>query len=999
VHAALEAPDPARRDRPSHPSPAASGGREAWLWVAGLLVIVSLSVSDGLLASVVPYERDTTVFYFPLMSWAAQRLHQGELPLWTPQVFGGYPIFADGEIGLAYPPLLLALLVLQPDRAFVVLRLLHLLIATVGTFALARAWRLPYSSAVLAGVVFALGSFLQAQIHHENIVRTASWLPLILAVIERALRSVGWRTQLRWTMLAALPLGLAGLGLHSQMLAIDLLVLAAYAGVRWAVGPLNGLGSARVGLGRLVGVARVCAPVGALGLGLAAVQLVPLIELAGFSRRGNGIPYSESAAYSLTFYGLVQAIFPYVFRGPNNQQWGLWTHWESYLYVGLVPLILAIVALVCVRRREVLAWGVLGGLGLILALGQYSPLNLHYLLWLLPGVSGLRAPGRFTVVVVLAGGMLAAYGLAWLKALSESNPNSSDSKRLRHLLVALAASLAGIALTLVVLHLALLNWPDEAIDAIRFAYLSLARDSYTLTPSDVLNGLVWSTDLTNPHVSGALGGLALVLAALWIWLQPGSRFRFAGARRWPGWPALLVGLTAADLLMFAWAIHPREPIAKLAAEPPAVQALEQLPEVDAAPNRLLASQVLNQLSADRLAPFGVQEANGYSSLQFVWHRDYLSRVQYVDDGLLDLWNVRYVLEPARYGRLPNYGGVSYMPQQALLHAPAGSALGEQEFSLDAGAPIVELRFISAMLGAVDVPQGTPVAEVELRDASDALVGTAELLAGRDVMDWAWDLPSVQPYVKHERVESAGLAFEGTTEPRERQLSFADFSFERPVEAATLSVRATLPKGEFALFGAAAEGADGTVRQLFGRTKTKYRQVYLDNEIRVFEDTAALPRAFLVPRARVVASLGTALNEMIHQPFLPDQEVILADDASSPTTGLVTDRGGHGVATITSYAADAVTIHTSADADAWLVLSDTYYPGWFASVDGQSTPLLRGDVLFRAVPVPAGEHSVEFHFEPVSVKLGLLISLAAMLLVAGGLVLAGSSARSGRTTST
>ena len=77
--------------------------------MGGLLAVVSLSLSDGLTANVVAYERDTAVFYFPLISWVAQRLHQGELPLWTPQVFGGYPIFADGEIGLAYPPVLLAL--------------------------------------------------------------------------------------------------------------------------------------------------------------------------------------------------------------------------------------------------------------------------------------------------------------------------------------------------------------------------------------------------------------------------------------------------------------------------------------------------------------------------------------------------------------------------------------------------------------------------------------------------------------------------------------------------------------------------------------------------------------------------------------------------------------------------------------------------------------------------------------------------------------------------
>src|SRR5207237_6996216 len=133
-------------------------------------------------------------------------------------------------------------------------------------------------------------------------------------------------------------------------------------------------GVSRRWLARLIAIGRVCLPVLFVGLGLAALQLLPLIELAGFSLRGSGIPYSESAAYSLTPYGLAQVIFPYVFRGQGNAQWGLWTHWESYLYIGLAPLVLATVALICVRNREVLGWGVMGGLGVGLALGQYSPI-------------------------------------------------------------------------------------------------------------------------------------------------------------------------------------------------------------------------------------------------------------------------------------------------------------------------------------------------------------------------------------------------------------------------------------------------------------------------------------------------------------------------------------------------------------------------------------------------------------------------------------------------
>jgi hypothetical protein len=167
---------------------------------------------------------------------------------------------------------------------------------------------------------------------------------------------------------------------------------------------------------------------------------------------------------------------------------------------------------------------------------------------------------------------------------------------------------------------------------------------------------------------------------------------------------------------------------------------------------------------------------------------------------------------------------------------------------------------------------------------------------------------------------------------------------------------------------------------------------------VLENTTALPRAFIVPQARVAASLGTALNEMVHAPFRPDQLVILADDATTQATPLVADRGGQGTARVTAYGADDVRIHTSSTGDAWLVLSDTYYPGWTAAVDGHPTTVMRGDVLFRVVAVPGGEHDVEFRFEPASIKLGLPISVVALAVVAIALVVAGRPARRRRTTS-
>lgn len=65
---------------------------------------------------------------------------------------------------------------------------------------------------------------------------------------------------------------------------------------------------------------------------------------------------------------------------------------------------------------------------------------------------------------------------------------------------------------------------------------------------------------------------------------------------------------------------------------------------------------------------------------------------------------------------------------------------------------------------------------------------------------------------------------------------------------------------------------------------------------------------------------------------------------------------------------------------WVVLSDTFYPGWHASVDGTPVEIYRANYLFRAVQVPAGEHTVVFSYFPLRLKLGLL-SMGLCLLAA------------------
>src|SRR5262245_27877184 len=101
---------------------------------------------------VVGHQRDTGAFYYPLTAWLSQELAAGRVPLWCPLIFAGYPIVADGEIGLLYPPNILALLLLPVDVAFILVRSAHYLLAAAGLYGLGRVLGLGRGGGAFGGV-------------------------------------------------------------------------------------------------------------------------------------------------------------------------------------------------------------------------------------------------------------------------------------------------------------------------------------------------------------------------------------------------------------------------------------------------------------------------------------------------------------------------------------------------------------------------------------------------------------------------------------------------------------------------------------------------------------------------------------------------------------------------------------------------------------------------------------------------------------------------------
>src|SRR5690606_12722172 len=124
--------------------------------------------------------------------------------------------------------------------------------------------------------------------------------------------------------------------------------------------------------------------------------------------------------------------------------------------------------------------------------------------------------------------------------------------------------------------------------------------------------------------------------------------------------------------------------------------------------------------------------------------------------------------------------------------------------------------------------------------------------------------------------------------------------------------------------------------------------------------------------------GTALERMRAPEFDPRREVLLYDEP--PTSGADADSFA-GEATVLRHEPTEVEIAVRASDPGYLVLTDNYYDGWTATIDGAPTQVFRANHTFRAVAVPAGEHRIVFRFEPRPLRAGAMISLGAWLLVA------------------
>jgi hypothetical protein len=883
---------------------------------------------------------DAMTYFYPYRAYAAQAIRSGRIPLWNPYLFTGVPFLANPQAAVFYPPNL-ALCWLPAPYQVAWSIVLHVALAAVLAYLYARrALRLSALPAFLAASAFAWGGFISGQVEHVNQLNVSAWFPLLLLLWERRSRARAASARTAALLGLGATIGLGLLAGHTQSSYISLFGLGVYALVSLLLHRGRDARFCVSTMARWAAVAGAIAAAIALGVGLAAVQLVPTAELSALSIRSGGLDYREVVAFSLRpSPRLLRYTFFPPWGGNLDDAFGGSFYTEYLAYLGLVPLLLAAVAGIAGVRQVVrhglkslhethfgpawLTMIVLAGLGVFLALGLYNPL--YWILFkIVPGFNLFRVPARWLLLYAFGAAMLAGIGLQLVQdALgARHKPGlgpAVSGAAVTGALVAGAAVIGALAELLAASQALPLGHATalEAFTSLRTAPAHiLAAQRQTPMPGRFLSlsDIVFDPgDL--PEMQQILGG-QLSAQALYAYVVNVKRQEIL-----------------APNLPLAWRIYAVDgydggvlPLARYV----------RLQQLFLDPDEILTDGRLRE-GIKRIPPSRLLSILG---------------VRYVlTDKVHDVWIDDVFYDLAFDAVLLGGKGQPQPPAQAVVVADVTPfrATG--------------LGVVSCMEGAPVVQEGTPVAEVRLTSATGE-VQTLLLRAGQETAPGMHEGDASQ-------AQPAGVACvpaRQRSDPSQGQAYVARLSWAAPMTVARVEVAAL--RHAIRIRGLTLiDERDGSNVPLALSTEGRFRQVH-SGDVKIYEVLDALPRAYAVHHTRILPD-DSAIAAMQDTTFDPARSAILA--AGRELDGPPSSGAPSSTVAVEGYAPEQVTLRASLSAPGYVVLSDSWYPGWKAYVDGQEAEIERANVLFRAVYVPAGTHTVRLEYRPVSYRVGLGIS--------------------------
>jgi len=374
------------------------------------------------------YYVDYGQFGYPLACYHRESFWRGEVPLWNPLNNCGLPFLAQWNTLTLYPLSLVYVLFPLP-WSLAMFCLGHLYLAGLGMHSLAYRWTGHRLAAAVAGAAFAFNGLMWYGLMWPNTLAGLAWMPWVVLAAERV-----WKDG-RGAVFPAVVV--AAMQLLSGAPEVSLLTWL-FLGVLWGA-QLTRAGSER---GRMT--ARALA-FGGLTAGLAAVQLLPFLDLLAHSQRSTG--YGSSAVggiAAMPLTGWANYLVPLFqcARHPQGVYHQVHQPWLGSYYVGVGIVALALLA--AWRARDRHTWVLIGVtlFSLFMALGSAGWVY-DWFQWLVPLFGFMRYPIKFVMLATFTLPLLAAVGLGWLQRVPpERWPR--EGRRLKGLALGLLGLIAVI---------------------------------------------------------------------------------------------------------------------------------------------------------------------------------------------------------------------------------------------------------------------------------------------------------------------------------------------------------------------------------------------------------------------------------------------------------------------------------------------------------------------------------------------------------------------------
>ena len=887
------------------------------------------------------YLDDLKIIYYPIETLYAKAQHSWQLPLWSNELGFGQPLLAWGQLGFFTPiHILLRALFVPPLALLQVSVVSYFLIGSIGMYFFLVRRNLHIAAATLGALVFAYCGFNVGHLNHVNFYTSTMLLPWLLLAVDSLIQS---STIKRATTLALIASAITVSG-QPQVIFYTFSIAAIIS---------LGIFVKRLKIRSLLGIGYAII----VAFLLSSFALLPLQEFLPSTERAGGLPMTELFEFSYPPFETITLILPYFF-GDHANYFGPKGFQELAAYVGIIPIILTGIALFSWKshKGERIAGIILVFVGAILALGKYSPVytylvDHHF-------ITSIGVVGRFVFFFDVGIVLLAAIGLHDI-LLTQKN-TAKNYLRL------IPGYLFPILLIVIPFGLYASQNPEAQ------QRLSLLFNTQTLS---------WWV-----IVIGAISPAAILLGQLYA---PQYKKII---------PWILPTLTAGTLLVYGWGYNPVVPSERAFTSSPFAEELAQYRETTGLPARIYAADRLPVTGnprvevslSDRISPLftvlqpltiardnvncliiPIQSDAPEESVMSVtiseglagkiWHKQEISS----GDAFTTTKNQRIC-----FPEIPKE-----IRENLLLSFSSDEQTNMQVFVTPSKGDNANLSFVRVKSPNADQLERSkkPLSvqytaqSPKVSDSETALMMRhIQAVAGASSARWIGAL-SIRPY--REFIDSF---FANDSDPFDGDGIHALTRNKKLVDMVGIT--------HFAQALEYGQTNDAMITAGYNLIKEANTG---DSIIRLYENKAAYPKAFIVPKWEFVPADDEIRFKLRDPLFNPKELAYVTGPVPPPLAPNTNNETLSSSANITRYTNTQVDIEVTTNKEALLILNDSTTPEWHTFIDGKPTLQLRANSLFKAALVPPGTHIVSFQYKSPAIELSKNLTILGIVITLVG----------------